>query len=176
MKTKQLNLLLFASLFMSCLSVFARQSDNEIILTLTDLSMKSPKTYILKSLSYSCSNAAMDSASSYAYDANAVSMEFRNNMDQQLLKWVAGKLKGAKASITVNNKESGKKMRSIVFENVSRGSSSESFSSGDGYGYVSAQVTIYTNKIIVDDVVIESAEPAKATEKKAVSTMAHFME
>lgn len=175
MKTKYLCLLLFVPLFTSHLSAFAQQPENEITLTVTDGTTKSPHTYRLNSMTYSCSNTASDSMSNSAYDTQAVIIEFTNNLDQFLLKWMAGKLKRTKSSISITDKSTGKIIRNICFENILRSSGSESFSSGDRNYYTSAQVTIYTNKLIIDDVTIEVLEATKNKMDKKASNLTHTL-
>ena len=175
MKTKYLCLLLFVLLFISHLSAFAQQPENEITLTVTDGTTKSPHTYRLNSMTYSCSNTASDSTSNSAYDTQAVVIEFKNNLDQFLLKWMAGKLKRTKSSISIKDKGTGKTIRNVSFENILRSSSSESFSSGDRNYYTSAQITIYTNKLIIDDVTIEVLEAAKDKMDKKASSLTHTL-
>jgi len=175
MKTKYLYLLLFVPLFTNHLPAFGQQSENEIILTVTDVATKSSRTYLLNSMTYSSSNTGSDGTSAGAYDTQAVALDFKSNLDQFLLKWIAGKLKRTKSNISVKDKGTGKTIRNISFENVSKSSSSESFSSGDRNNYTSAQVSIYTNKLIIDEVTMENLEPVKEETDKKASSLTHTL-
>ncbi|MFC6100221.1 type VI secretion system tube protein TssD [Olivibacter domesticus] len=174
MKTKYL-CLLFVLLCTIHLPAFSQQPENVITLTITDGTTKSPHTYPLNSMTYSCSNTASDSTGNSAYDTQAVVIEFKNNLDQFLLKWMAGKLKRTKSSISIKDKGTGKIVRNISFENTLRSASSESFSAGDRNYYTSAQVTIYTNKLIIDEVTMEILEPVKDKTDKKASSLTHAL-
>lgn len=174
MKTKYL-CLLFVLLCTIHLPAFSQQPENEITLTITDGATKSPHTYRLNSITYSCSNTVSDSTSDSAYDTQAVVIEFKNNLDQFLLKWMAGKLKRTKSSISIKDKGNGKTVRNISFENILRSASSESFSAGDRNYYTSAQVTIYTDKLIIDDVTIEVLAPVKDKVEEKGSSLTHIL-
>lgn len=175
MKTKQLYLLLVVLLCTNHLSAFAQQPENEITLTIIEGPTKSSHTYALNSMTYSCSNTTLDTTENSSYDAHAIAMDFTNNMDQFLLKWMVGKLKRTKSNITIKNKGTGKIIRNISFENILKGSISESFSSGDRNSYVSAQVTIYTYKLVIDDVEMEAFEPTKNKMDEKRSSLTHSL-
>ena len=175
MKTKYLYLLLFFPLFTTHLPAFAQQSENEITLTVTDVTTKSSHTYPLNGMTYSSSNTASDSTSNNSYDTQVVVIDLKNNLDQFLLKWMAGKLKRTNSNISIKDKGTGKTIRNISFENVVRSASSESFSSGDHNNYTSAQVTIYTNKLIIDEVTTEILEPVKDKTDKKASSLTHIL-
>lgn len=175
MKTKYL-CLLFVLLCTIHLPAFSQQPENVITLTITDGATKSSRTFPLNGMTYSCSNtAALDSTSNSSFDTHVVVMDFTNNLDQFLLKWMTGKLKRTKSLITVKNKGTEKIIKSIAFENVLKSSSSESFSAGDRNSYTSAQVTIYTNKLVIDDITIEVVEPVKDKMDERASRVTHIL-
>lgn len=156
MKNKMFILLLVLYCFNS-IPTFAQQSENEVKFILTDPTTNTSQAYQLRSVSYSCYNPSKDSINR-SYDTHMVSIDFKHNIDSFLLKWIAGEIKEAQGTITVENKYNGKTIRTIAFENAVAGNTSESFAAGDSYGsYVSAHMSIYTKSLMLDGVTVKAS-------------------
>lgn len=138
------------------LSAFGQQGDRTIRLKLTDSKSKKSQSYLLNSFAYSCTKPRGDGPSMgySAYDAYIVSIDFQQNTDEFLLKWIGGQMDKADGVITVETTGEKKTLRTIAFKDASVGATSESFASGDGYGYASTQVSVYIDNLTIDNVPI----------------------
>lgn len=159
-------ILMVIYLFLS-LPSFA-QADRKIKLQLTDPSSNKSQTYLLKTFAYSCSRPSEDSlyVKQYPYNSYMLSLDFKQDMDPFLLKWIAGDMNEADGLITVESENNQKATRTIAFKGGMAGVTSETFSSGDSY-YASAQVSVYTKRLIIDNVEMYSTiKKASADTKK----------
>ncbi|MEH6307730.1 type VI secretion system tube protein TssD [Olivibacter sp. CPCC 100613] len=138
---------------------FAQQGNRTITLKLTDPKTKKSQNYLLNSFAYSCTRPRGDNQSlQYSpYDVYIVSVDFQQNADEFLLKWIGGQMNKADGVITVETKGNNESMRTITFRDALVGATSESFSSGEGYGYASTQVSIYIDNLTIDNVPIQYA-------------------
>lgn len=140
---------------------FAQQSNRKITLKLTDPKTKKSQNYLLSSIAYSCSRPRADSSfSQYSpYDAYVVSVDFKQNADEFLLNWMGGQLDRANGVITVEIEGNEKAVRTITFRDAVVGVTSESFTSGENYGYPGTQVSIYTDNLSIDNVPMHFTRP-----------------
>ncbi|QNL51698.1 hypothetical protein H8S90_09050 [Olivibacter sp. SDN3] len=156
MKSKVCFLLLIFCCF-SNINTFAQQAENEVKFVLTDPATNTSQTYQLRSVSYSCYHPSQDTIAR-SYDTHMVNIDFKYSLDSFLLKWIAGETEQAQGKITVENKYNGKIIRTIVFDKAVAGNASESFAAGDSYSsYGSTQISVYTRKLVIDDVVMDRA-------------------
>lgn len=133
------------------LNVFGQQTERMIKLRLTDPETKTSQTYLLNNVVYSCTKSQ---ETGLAKDPGtcAVSIDFKQDMDPFLLKWIAGEIKEADGSISMEATEIGKPPRTIAFKGGTSGNVAESFMASDRTSYI--QMSLYVRALIIDGVAI----------------------
>lgn len=136
------------------LPVFGQQPDRTITLKLTDPKTKKSQRYLLNTFSYSCTRPRTEGPlNQYSpYDAYMVNIDFKQNADEFLLKWIGGQMDKADGIIMVETQGKEKALRTIAFKDALVGATSESFASGGSYGYSSTQVSVYITNLTIDNV------------------------
>lgn len=166
MKIKHSSLLILLVCLACNLTTRAQQISQRVKLKLSDPKTQTAQTYLLNSISYSHSQPYADSLyTKQNPNTCSVNIDFKQNMDPFLLKWVSGEMKEADGVITVEAVDSGKQPRTIAFQGGTAAFTSESYISGDSY--LSAQMSIYINKLVIDGVVIYTAPAGKPQQKTA---------
>lgn len=147
MKIKHL-LPLILLLCLACSSnTFGQQAGSQINLKLTDPVTKISKTYILNSMVYSFGKPAEGGSGTCS-----VSIDFKQDMDSFLLRWVAGELKETEGVITLDRSDVGKLPRTITFKGATAANTVESFAATDSSPYVQLALSVKT--LTIDNVTI----------------------
>ncbi|ETZ22135.1 hypothetical protein [Pedobacter sp. V48] len=133
------------------LNAFGQQAERVIKLKLTDPETKTSQTYLLNNVVYSFTKSQ---ETGLAKDPGtcAVSIDFKQDMDPFLLKWIAGEIKEADGSISMEATEIGKPTRTIAFKGGTSGNVAESFMASDRTSYI--QMSLYVRALIIDGVAI----------------------
>ncbi|MDN5284551.1 MAG: hypothetical protein JWR38_825 [Mucilaginibacter sp.] len=121
---------------------FGQQTNRQINLKLTDAATKTTRTYALNSMVYACGRAFTCS----------LNIDFKQNMDAFLLKWVAGEIKETEGVMTIEDADLGKQPRTIVFKGATADNTSESLVSRDNSSYIQMALTV--KSLVVDGVTI----------------------
>ncbi|WP_448634335.1 hypothetical protein [Pedobacter panaciterrae] len=113
----------FGLLMLTCLAfnlhVFGQQQAERVIkLKLTDPETKTSQTYLLNNVVYSYTKSQEIGGLAQDPGTCAVSIDFKQDMDPFLLKWIAGEIKEADGSISMEATEIGKPARTIAFKGV----------------------------------------------------------
>ena len=140
------------------LNAFGQQTERVIKLKLTDPETKTSQTYLLNNVVYSFTKSQ---ETDLAKDPGtcAVSIDFKQDMDPFLLKWIAGEIKEADGSISMEATEIGKPPRIIAFKGGTSGNVTESFMASDRTSYV--QMSLYVRVLIIDGVAIYTEQKNK---------------
>ena len=140
------------------LNAFGQQTERVIKLKLTDPETKTSQTYLLNNVVYSFTKSQ---ETDLAKDPGtcAVSIDFKQDMDPFLLKWIAGEIKEADGSISLEATEIGKPPRIIAFKGGTSGNVAESFMASDRTSYI--QMSLYVRVLIIDGVAIYTEQKNK---------------
>ena len=136
------------------LKTFGQQTGRQINLKLTDPATKTSKSYVLNSMVYSYGKPSEDGSGSCS-----VSIDFKQDMDSFLLKWIAGEFKGVDGVITTEGSDLGRLSRTIAFKGATAANTAESFASTDGSPYV--QIALSVKTLMVDNVTIYTEQKVK---------------
>lgn len=156
------NIKVFGLLMLVCLAfnlnAFGQQTERVIKLKLTDPETKTSQTYLLNNVVYSFTKSQ---ETDLAKDPGtcAVSIDFKQDMDPFLLKWIAGEIKEADGSISMEATEIGKPPRIIAFKGGTSGNVAESFMASDRTSYI--QMSLYVRVLIIDGVAIYTEQKNK---------------
>ena len=156
------NIKVFGLLMLVCLAfnlnAFGQQTERVIKLKLTDPETKTSQTYLLNNVVYSFTKSQ---ETDLAKDPGtcAVSIDFKQDMDPFLLKWIAGEIKEADGSISMEATGIGKPPRIIAFKGGTSGNVAESFMASDRTSYI--QMSLYVRVLIIDGVAIYTEQKNK---------------
>jgi len=147
----------FGLLMLTCLAfnlhAFGQQQAERVIkLKLTDPETKTSQTYLLNNVVYSYTKSQEIGGLAQDPGTCAVSIDFKQDMDPFLLKWIAGEIKEADGSISMEATEIGKPARTIAFKGGTSGNVAESFMASDRTSYI--QMSLYVRSLIIDGVAI----------------------
>jgi hypothetical protein len=133
-------------LLLACsFKAFSQQESRQINLKLTDPATKISKTYLLNSMVYACGRSFTCS----------INIDFKQDMDTFLLRWVAGEIKETEGVMTIEGADLGKQPRTISFKGAIADNTSESLVSRDSYSYIQMSLTV--KALVVDGVTIYTA-------------------
>jgi hypothetical protein len=136
------------------LKTFGQQANQQILLKLTDPATKTSKTYVLNSMVYSYGKPSGEGSASCS-----INIDFKQDMDSFLLKWVAGEFKKTEGVITLDRADMGKLPRTIAFKGATAANTVESFASADSSPY--GQISLSVETLIIDNVTIYTEPKSK---------------
>jgi len=133
------------------LNAFGQQAERGIRLKLTDPQTKTSHSYLLNNVVYSFTKSP---ETGLVKDPGtcAVSIDFKQDMDSFLLRWIAGEIEQADGSISMDATEIGKQARTIAFKGGISANVSESFMASDNTSYI--QMSVYVSALLIDGVAI----------------------
>ncbi|MBO9673139.1 MAG: hypothetical protein J7577_06830 [Sphingobacteriaceae bacterium] len=156
MKTKWYNKILVLLLLLGSFNAMAQnEAQAEIELKLSDQATNTIHSYKLYGAGYSLTNPFYEREGKLINNGNcSINIEFAQDPDEFLLKWMAGKLKNTSGEITMVTLNNVKKIRKMTFTDGRLAASSESFFvTGNG---TSPQMSFYVKTLAVDGTTVFS--------------------